>query len=114
MNANVLDGRSGNDILLGREGNDTLLGGLGRDLIIGGLGSDAIFGGDGEDLLIGVARLFESGNLQKNARLGEIELRFETTPHNTPHGPEPHQERRTSKAAARNAGVRLVALLRES
>lgn len=50
---NVLDGGSGNDILIGDKGNDTLYGDIGDDIIYGGKGSDTINGDEGEDILVG-------------------------------------------------------------
>lgn len=40
--ANLIDGRAGDDILEGGGGNDTLIGGTGRDILIGGAGDDVL------------------------------------------------------------------------
>jgi Ca2+-binding RTX toxin-like protein len=48
-NANLLDGRYGNDTLAGGAGDDMLLGGEGNDMLTGGLGADAIDLGTGFD-----------------------------------------------------------------
>ncbi|WP_238364497.1 calcium-binding protein [Mesobacterium pallidum] len=53
-NADLLDGRGGNDTLLGGSGNDTLLGGSGDDSLNGETGHDSLDGGDGNDTLIGL------------------------------------------------------------
>jgi Ca2+-binding RTX toxin-like protein len=48
-NANVVDGGSGDDLLLGGGGNDVLSGGGGNDVLWGGAGADTLDGGDGFD-----------------------------------------------------------------
>lgn len=56
--SDIMDGRSGNDILYaglgddnvsGGEGDDTLYGEWGDDILVGGLGVNQLFGGDGSD-----------------------------------------------------------------
>jgi len=48
----LLDGGTGNDILVGGAGVDTLNGSAGDDRLIGGAGNDALNGGAGNDILI--------------------------------------------------------------
>jgi Ca2+-binding RTX toxin-like protein len=48
-NANVVDGGSGDDLLLGGGGDDVLSGGGGNDVLWGGAGADRLDGGDGFD-----------------------------------------------------------------
>jgi len=50
--ANVLDGRDGDDFLNGLTGSDTLIGGDGDDTLIGDEGADSLSGGDGDDRLL--------------------------------------------------------------
>lgn len=69
LNANQLDGGSGDDSLSGGDGNDTLIGGAGADTLLGGGGDDLLYtdaisggkginamelvdGGDGDDILV--------------------------------------------------------------
>jgi microcystin-dependent protein len=49
----VIDGRSGNDIIIAHGGHDTLHGGEGDDILVGGSGNDTLHGGPGMDTLIG-------------------------------------------------------------
>ncbi len=49
VNAVVINGEAGNDILWGSNGNDTIDGGEGNDSIFGGTGSDTLTGGIGSD-----------------------------------------------------------------
>jgi len=58
----VLEGKSGNDLiegfngddtLFGNRGNDSLDGGNGADILYGGAGGDRISGGRGDDILVG-------------------------------------------------------------
>jgi Ca2+-binding RTX toxin-like protein len=45
----VLDGGTGDDIVVGDGGDDTLIGGADDDLLIGRRGDDALYGGTGSD-----------------------------------------------------------------
>lgn len=47
----IINGKGGNDVICAGPGNDTVDGGDGFDLIIGGSGDDAISAGDGHDLV---------------------------------------------------------------
>ena len=49
----LLQGGSGNDILIGGGGENILVGGAGNDVLIGGRQRDLLIGGDGRDLLLG-------------------------------------------------------------
>ena len=51
--ANVIDGRGGNDTLVGNAGNDTLIGGRGNDTLTGNTGADTFkfASGDGLDII---------------------------------------------------------------
>jgi serralysin len=49
----ILLGQAGDDILNGEDGNDTLLGGGGIDTLNGGNGTDVMYGEDGNDTLTG-------------------------------------------------------------
>jgi peroxidase len=49
----LLDGGTGNDILMGGVGADILLGGAGNDMLAGRTGNDLLIGGPGSDLLLG-------------------------------------------------------------
>jgi hypothetical protein len=51
--SNVLTAGSGNDLLAAGPGNDTLVGGSGNDWLIGGSGHDHIKGGSGRDTIDG-------------------------------------------------------------
>ncbi|NQV23898.1 MAG: hypothetical protein HQ518_05965 [Rhodopirellula sp.] len=51
----VVNGGSGDDLVLGSGGNDQLSGGAGSDTLIGGAGNDSLSGGDGNDTLRGSA-----------------------------------------------------------
>jgi Ca2+-binding RTX toxin-like protein len=53
LNAETINGQSGNDALYGRAGNDTLDGGAGDDHVQGDDGNDTVRGGDGNDRLDG-------------------------------------------------------------
>jgi Ca2+-binding RTX toxin-like protein len=59
----VLMGGSGNTILVGGDGNDLLIGGRGRNLIIGGLGADLLMAGAGEDILIAGRTAFDANSV---------------------------------------------------
>jgi Ca2+-binding RTX toxin-like protein len=48
----VLDGGTGNDIIVGSFGNDTLIGGDGNDTVTGGIGNDTAFLGAGNDTFV--------------------------------------------------------------
>ena len=50
---NLIQGTSGDDVLLGTDGNDLIFGLEGNDFISGGLGDDCIFGGSGSDIISG-------------------------------------------------------------
>ncbi len=52
---NVVDGSSGNDLLLGNQGNDVLYGHAGDDELLGGDDQDELYGGTGGDTLDGGA-----------------------------------------------------------
>jgi len=49
----VLDGGSGNDLIVGRAGDDFLRGLDGNDMILGGKGNDSVRGNKGDDIVIG-------------------------------------------------------------
>lgn len=51
MNADLMDGRGGNDRLMGMDGNDTIAGGSGDDFLAGESGDDILTGGIGNDML---------------------------------------------------------------
>jgi RTX calcium-binding nonapeptide repeat (4 copies) len=57
-NADVMDGKNGDDVMIGLLGSDTMHGGSGNDVIIGGTeqgtqpNSDIMFGDDGRDISI--------------------------------------------------------------
>jgi len=51
----LIDGGTGNDIIVGSSGIDSIFGGDGNDLINGGSGNDLINGNDGDDSLSGDA-----------------------------------------------------------
>ncbi|MEM9272443.1 MAG: S8 family serine peptidase [Cyanobacteria bacterium P01_F01_bin.143] len=53
--ADIVNGRAGDDTLVGGNGNDTLLGKGGSDLISGGNNNDRLVGGNGNDTLVGGA-----------------------------------------------------------
>jgi Ca2+-binding RTX toxin-like protein len=53
----VVEGGSGNDVIVGNAADNTLLGGAGDDTLIGGAGDDVLMGQAGSDLLMG-----EGGN----------------------------------------------------
>jgi Ca2+-binding RTX toxin-like protein len=48
----IVDGGTGDDVLIGGSGNDTLLGGAGDDVLIGGPGQDVLDGGIGNNVVI--------------------------------------------------------------
>lgn len=48
-----IDGRGGDDVISGGDGNDHVLGGAGHDTIFGGRGHDILLGQDGNDHLFG-------------------------------------------------------------
>lgn len=54
---NVVDGSSGNDLLLGNQGADVLYGHAGDDELLGGDDQDELYGGTGNDTLDGGAGL---------------------------------------------------------
>lgn len=56
--ANVLEGGSGDDILVGNRADDRLLGGDGHDLLIGSEGNDVYDGGNGVDTLSYASSVF--------------------------------------------------------
>ncbi|TAK77282.1 MAG: calcium-binding protein [Aquabacterium sp.] len=49
----VLDGGSGDDVVMGGAGADALFGGEGNDVVLGGEGNDVLDGGLGDDVLLG-------------------------------------------------------------
>ena len=65
----VLDGGSGDDILIGGEGDDTLLGGDGDDVLIGGNGHNTLNGGLGADIFIGLGDVIIDGFDAANDRI---------------------------------------------
>jgi len=54
-NANVLEGRDGDDLIEGRDGHDALYGEVGNDTLAGGTGEDFLVGGEGADSIDGGA-----------------------------------------------------------
>ena len=52
--AAIINGGTGNDILLAGGGSSVMLGGPGDDIMIGGAARDIMIGGSGRDLLLGV------------------------------------------------------------
>ncbi len=50
---NLIEGTSGDDILMGTDKDDLIFGLGGNDIISGGLGNDCIFGGLGDDIISG-------------------------------------------------------------
>lgn len=56
-NANLVEGRDGNDFVNCLAGNDTILGGGGNDSLHGSVGKDSLEGGDGNDQLFGESGL---------------------------------------------------------
>ena len=56
----MLMGGSGNDIILGQDGNDVLVGKGGHDLLIGGTGRDILLGSTGNDILFGNSTTFDN------------------------------------------------------
>jgi uncharacterized repeat protein (TIGR03803 family) len=51
--ANRIDARGGDDVVVARGGDDIVLGGLGHDYLSGEGGNDTIIGGEGNDIMIG-------------------------------------------------------------
>ncbi len=49
QNGNIINGDSGNDLLIAGLGNDVLLGDSGNDILVAGVGNDILTGGDGGD-----------------------------------------------------------------
>lgn len=49
QNGNIMNGSSGNDLLLAGLGNDILLGDRDNDILVGGIGNNDMYGGDGRD-----------------------------------------------------------------
>lgn len=60
----IINGTSGNDVIMGGFGADSLFGGDGNDTLFGGTGDDSIYGGNGGDRLYGGASSVDthSGN----------------------------------------------------
>ena len=53
MNADIINGTDGNDVLLAGAGNDLMKGNSGNDRLTGGSGNDSLSGGSGHDRLTG-------------------------------------------------------------